>query len=56
MKATTFFNKDEKAPESGGEAVIESGKLYILTLNQTIHFVKVYNRALKYEAFSDYMP
>ncbi len=31
MKATTFFNKDEKAPESGGEAVIESGKLYILT-------------------------
>lgn len=31
MKATTFFNKDEKTPESGGEAVIKSGKLYILT-------------------------
>jgi serine/threonine protein kinase len=31
MKASTFFKKDNKPSKSGGEAVVKSGKLYILT-------------------------
>ena len=31
MKAATFFRKSEKPVESGGEAVVQSGKLYVLT-------------------------